>query len=261
MAHRYANESVRTVEGMSREDVCKKYGSKVQLLARRVHERLSRDTSVQLEDLVSCGAIGLLEAFDRFDPSRGIQFSTYAEYRIRGAMYDALRDNDTFTRRHRQLAKRIQEVTDEIRKSVGRDPAPEEVAAHMGIDLDDYWQAVDRTKPVSHVSLDATVQDDEGQGRTLLERLMSGPTSSPDNGIVIQEVRQAMKDAIASLPERHRQCVFMYYGKGLTLAEIAKVYDVTVSRVSQILTEARVRLKKKLEPLLDPDDLALELNE
>ncbi len=258
VAKRYADETVRTVEGMTRDEVCHRFGSKVQLLARRVHERFSRDSAIQLEDLVSCGAIGLLEAFDRFDGARGVQFTTYAEYRIRGAMYDALRENDNFSRRHRQLARRVQDATDEIRRRHDREPNPEEVAQYLGIQLEDYWAAVDRVKPISHISIDAT-SDEDGASRTLLDRLISGPSTAPDSGLAIQEVRQALKDGILSLPEKHRQCVIMYYGKGLTLAEIAQVYDVTVSRVSQILSEARIRLRKRLEPYIGADDVGMEL--
>ncbi len=261
VAQRYTTDGGRTVEGMTRDELCVRYGRKVQMLARRIHERMSRDSGVLIEDLVSCGSLGLLEAFDRFDPGRGIQFSTYAEYRIRGAMYDALRDNDVFSRRHRQLAKRVQDTTEKLRQAAGMDPAPERVADELGIGLDEYWSVVDRTKPVTHVSLDAPDRDDEGGGRSLMDRWMSDPTETADQALVVEEVRRAMTDAILALPERHRDSVLMYYGKGLTLAEIALVYEITVSRVSQILSEARDKLRKKLQPVVGPDDAALEFNE
>ena len=106
----YRAGTPRRVEGMTRDEVCHRFQRKVILLARRLSERLPSDASMQFDDLVSCGAIGLLEAFDRFEPSRGIQFSTFAEYRIRGAMLDALRSSDTFSRRRRQLANRIADL-------------------------------------------------------------------------------------------------------------------------------------------------------
>lgn len=261
MAQRYHIEGVRTVEGMTRDEVCRKFAGKVQMLARRVFERLSKDSGVQIEDLVSHGSIGLLEAFDRFDPNRAIQFSTFAEYRIRGAMYDALRENDVFSRRHRMLARKVQTATEALRNQLGDDPAPEDVAKQLGITLEDYWAVVDRTKPVVHISIDGPVDDDEGAGgagRTFLDRWLSAPNASPDNALILEEVRQSLSDAIAALPDRHRECILMYYGKGLTLAEIAAVYEITVSRVSQILTEARERLRKKMNGLIDAHDAALE---
>ena len=121
------------VEGLNREEVTRHYQRKILLIARQVVDRLPPSVSMEFEDLVSYGAIGLLEAFDRFDEARGIQFSTFAEYRIRGAMLDALRGEDTFTRRRRQLARRVESATDALRRDLGRDPNPSEVADCLGI--------------------------------------------------------------------------------------------------------------------------------
>ncbi|MEQ1505729.1 MAG: FliA/WhiG family RNA polymerase sigma factor [Myxococcota bacterium] len=252
---RYQNdEGTRRVDGMTRDEVCRRFQPKVVLLARRMHERLSSDLRIPLDDLAAVGAIGLLEAFDRFDASRGIQFATFAEYRIRGAMYDALRENDAFSRRRRQLSKRIQQAGDAIRRAEGRDPTANEVADELGIDLDEYHAAVDRTKPVVHLSLDGPNDDDDG--RVFGDRL-ADPARGPDAGIVAHEVKVALKQAIRELPDRQRQAVMMYYGGELTLAEIAAVFDVTVSRVSQILTEAREKLRKKLSASIDGGDLGV----
>lgn len=252
---RYRTEdSVRRVEGLTRDEVCKAFQAKVQLIARRLHDRLSGELRIPVDDLAAVGAIGLLEAFDRFDGSRGIQFATFAEYRIRGAMYDALRDNDAFSRRRRQLAKKIQAAADDIRRSEGRQPSGEEVAAKLGIDLDEYHEVVDRTKPVVHVSLDAP-SDGNDTGTTGLSDRLADPGRGPDAGFATKQVRAVVKGAVLELPDRHRQCVMMYYVSELTLAEIAQVFDITVSRVSQILSEARERLRKKLEGVLDDSDV------
>jgi RNA polymerase sigma factor for flagellar operon FliA len=253
----YSDPKQRIVEGMTRDEVCEHFRSKVLLLARRVFERLSPDASVQLEDLVSCGAIGLLEAFDRFEPSRGIKFTTYAEYRIRGAMYDALRTQDTFTRRRRQLARRVEQSTEEVRKRVDREPTPHEVAEYMGISLDEYWAAVDRVKPINHVSIDGPSSDEDA--RPLLEKIMTNPNRNADIQITVAEIKHQLQTAIEQLPERQRQCVLMYYGKEMSLAEIAAVYGITVSRVSQVLSDSRTKLRKKLMPFIDKADLSMEL--
>ena len=102
--------SERRIEGLSREEICRKYQRKILLLSRRISERLPPGCELGGEDLASFGAIGLLEAFDRFDENRDIQFTTFAEYRIRGAMMDALRATDTFTRHRRQVAKEVVEA-------------------------------------------------------------------------------------------------------------------------------------------------------
>ncbi len=239
---------------MTRAEAVEHFRKKVLLLARRVYERLSPESTIQMEDLVSYGAIGLLEAFDRYDAKRGILFSTYAEYRIRGAMYDALRTQDSFTRRRRQLSRRVENATDSVRKRLDREPLPEEVAVELEMTLDEYWRAVDRVKPVSHVSLDAPVDEEE---RPLIEKLMSNPTANPDVRLAVQQIREELKEAVRQLPDRQRQCVLMYYGKDLSLAEIAAVYGVTVSRISQILSQARDKLRKKLAPTIDRADLDL----
>jgi RNA polymerase sigma factor for flagellar operon FliA len=249
--------SPRLVEGLTREEVCTRYQGKVMLLARRLAERLPPDASMQYEDLVSCGAIGLLEAFERYDEGRQIQFSTFAEYRIRGAMLDALRSNDSFTRRRRQLANRIADATEAVRREVGREPRPEEVADRLEVDLETYWSAIDRVQPVSMVSIDAT-SDDDDEGRSLLETLVTGPVDGPDRMLVIGEIKTHLRESIKALPDRHRQCILMYYGKEMSLAEIAEVYGVTPSRISQILSDARRRLRKKLDRVMDLEDLNLE---
>jgi RNA polymerase sigma factor for flagellar operon FliA len=249
------DDGLRRVEGMTRDEVCRRFQPKVMLLARRLHERLSSDVRIPLDDLAAVGAIGLLEAFDRFDPARGIQFATFAEYRIRGAMYDALRDNDAFSRRRRQLAKRIVQATDQIRRTEHRDPSAEEIAAQLGIDLDAYHDALDRTKPVVHVPLDAGHDREDSDGGRMMSERIADPMHPPDAGIAAHEVKAALKRAILELPDRQRQCVMMYYGSELTLAEIAAVFEITVSRVSQILSEARDKLRKKLMGSIERADL------
>lgn len=256
MRARYG-DSVRRVEGLTRDEVCARYRSKVLLLARRVHERLSPDAAVQLDDLVSNGALGLLEAFDRFDAARGIQFSTYAEYRIRGAIYDDLRKGDTFTRRRRELAKRVNDARETLRREHDREPDPQEIADYLDVPLEKYHRFAQRVKPIAHVSLDAPGDGDD-DARPLVERLTSNNMPSPDAALRIAEVREALAAAVGSLPDRPRNCVQMYYGRDMSLAEIAAVYGVTVSRISQILSEARLKLRKKLEHVVDPSDLTLE---
>lgn len=251
----YVQQSERRIDGMTRNQACVHFQGKVTLLARRLSERLPDDSALDLGDLISYGAIGLLEAFDRFDGSRNIQFSTYAEYRIRGAMLDALRAGDSFSRRRRQLAKRVDDAASVLRKRLGRDAEPQEIADHLGVDLEDYWSAVERVAPHTHLSLDAQVGDSEG--RSLSEQLFDPDAVLPDRGLDVDWLRGELADAIQELPERERHCVMMYYGKELSLAEIAAVYEVTPSRISQILTKARGSLRKKLGRRMDLEDLGL----
>jgi len=256
MPHRayLPQDNIRRVEGLTREEACRTYQRKVVLIARRVRERLSSAATVEQDDIISWGAIGLLEAFDRYDGERGIKFSTYAEYRIRGAIYDALRTQDNFSRRRRQLAKRVEHAHQEIERSAGRAPTPQEVANRLEVSLDQYHKAVDTTKPVTHYSL-----DDVGPGgRPLMETLTTQRFIDPTARISSAEVRELLSSAVGELPSRQQECILMYYGKELSLAEIAAVYDVSVSRVSQVLKEARTRLRKRLSADIGREDLELE---
>lgn len=262
-AERYSQVKTARVEtridGMTRNESCLHYHKKVVMIARQLSERLPPGASLQAEDLASFGAIGLLEAFDRYDESRGIRFSTFAEYRIRGAMLDALRSTDPFPRRRRQLAKRIDHATQTLRKELGREPEAQEVADVLGVDLDQYHEAIDRVKPISHVPLDGPSGDDD-EGRSLVEQLAGSPKDDPSLRLDVAEMRARLKEAIQALPEKQRHCVMMYYGKNMNLAEIAEVYDVTPSRISQILSISRRSLQKKLAAHIDIADLSGELD-
>ena len=269
MLHRYQRQAeaepaapaladpTRRVDGQTRGEACERYQRKIVLIARRLHERLPSDCALTLEDLVSYGAIGLLEAFDRYDDDRGIQFNTFAEYRIRGAMLDALRNTDTFTRRRRQLARRIQDATHELTSEFGHPPSPEDVAERLGMDLESYWAAVDRTTPISMVSLEeARSNDSEDEGRPLAEVVFGAKGDEVLHTLVQEDARTALKEAIMALPERKRQCILLYYGRDLSLAEIAEVFSVTPSRISQVLKEARNDLKQTLQGSVAVADLA-----
>jgi RNA polymerase sigma factor for flagellar operon FliA len=255
----YNQSAPHLVEGMTRDEVCHRYQGKVLLIARRVSERLSSEASMQVDDLASAGAIGLLEAFERFDPSKDVQFSTFAEYRIRGAMYDALRTDDTFTRRRRQLSRRVEQVNGELTRKLGRDPSAEESAHAMGSSLEEYYRTIDSVRPITRISLDARRDTGEGESLPLIDRLVAGPTPDHETRLTIQRVREELGKAIEGLPEKERHCVIMYYGKGLSLSESAEVYGVTVSRISQILSTARERLKKRLAATVDIHNLNLEV--
>ena len=231
---------------MSRHELCTKFQTKIVMLARRLASRIPDSVGITREDLASYGAIGLLEAFDHYDETQNIKFSTYAEYRIRGSMLDALRANDTMSRRRRTLARRIQDCSNGLAHKLGREPSAEEVAEVLEMDMETYWQAVNKTAQVTLLSMDESADDgDEGLGL--------GETQVRDNSrdvlqlMLDQGSRDELKQAIMELPDRSRQCVLLYYGRNLTLTEIAKVFDLTPSRISQILSDARRRLRTQLE--------------
>jgi RNA polymerase sigma factor for flagellar operon FliA len=238
-ANPYAAAVERRIDGMTRDEMCNHMRRKIVLIARRVFLRQGGHENVTVDDLASCGALGLLEAFDRYDASRGVAFGAYAEYRIRGAMFDALRSEDAFSRRRRNLAKRVTAAAKMVEHRKGRDGTPREIAEELEITLEEYWDVVDKVKPVQMSSLDQPPGDE-----------------SMDNDIYMKEVKAHLKAAILGLPDRERETVLFYYGKDMTQAEIAEVYEVTVPRISQILSSARGRLRKKLLKVVDGTTVA-----
>lgn len=245
----------RRIEGCTREEICEKYRNRLILIARRVGERLPAGCEIENGDLVSFGAIGLLEAFDRFDPERKILFSTYAEYRIRGAMMDALRQNDSFSRHRRQLARKVQVAAVGLQAELGRPARPDEVAARLDMDLVTYWSVVDRTLPVSFVSFQADDSDSEDTHGSLADRIAGADGSEALQAMMGQDARRLLREAILALPERRRQCVLLYYGRGLSLAEVAAVFELTSARICQILAAARIELRAALEGQVSVEDL------
>lgn len=246
----------RRIDGLTRDQICERFRKRVVIIARRVSERLPSDCELDAEDLASFGAIGLLEAFDRFDPTRNILFSTFAEYRIRGAMMDALRQGDSFTRYRRQIARRIQAATAELTSELGVTPGAEQVAARLGMDIEEYWHVMDRTVPVSFVSIYESTEDNgDDRGRPLADMLAGSDGAELQQRILGVQARDKLRQAILGLTEKKRQCVILYYGRGLSLAEIAAVFELTPARICQILATARAELKVALEGVISPEDL------
>ncbi|MFH1466324.1 MAG: sigma-70 family RNA polymerase sigma factor [Pseudomonadota bacterium] len=247
----------RLIDGEDRGAVCHRYQGKVLYLARRLAERLPADAGISVEDLASYGAIGLLEAFDHFDESLNIRFGTFAEYRIRGAMLDALRSMDALSRRQRSMARQIDQAHRDLQAELGSPPTPEQVAERLGLDMDEYWRALDQSAPVAHMSLD----DSDGSSREgdgISESMDMNLATSGDDVLVAMasvDTRRMLWEAVEALPERKRHCVKLYYGRDCSLAEIAEIYGVSVSRISQILTEARLTLRKALQEQITAQDL------
>ena len=248
--------SRRTVDGLDRAGICKRYQGKVMYLARRLAERLPSDAGITVDDLASYGAIGLLEAYDHFDESLNIRFGTYAEYRIRGAMLDALRSMDTLSRRQRNLARQIEDARRKLQLEHGERPAPEQIAGRLDMDMETYWKAVEQSSPVSHMSLeDSDSPRDSDRGSDMFDGQLASTGDEVLLTLASRDARRMLEAAIRALPERKRQCVMMYYGRDFSLAEIAQVYGVSVSRISQILSESRTALRKVLQEQIASQDL------
>lgn len=205
--------------------------------------------TVQLDDLVQSGMLGLLEAIKHYDPGQGASFETYAGIRIRGAMLDELRRSDWTPRSVHKKARMVAEAIREIENKVGRDARDSEVAAHMGIGIDEYNHILQDSVSCKTFSVEELIQGEDG----LIEGVHA-TTQQPDELLVQQNFQQALAKAIAELPERERLVISLYYDEELNLREIGKVLDVSESRVSQISSQAMLRLRARLADWLEGKD-------
>jgi RNA polymerase sigma factor for flagellar operon FliA len=198
-------------------------------------------------DLVSYGLLGLIGAIERYDPDRDIKFETYAIARIRGAIIDELRALDWVPRSVRSRARQIERAIGELEAKLGRAPTDEEIAAKVGVTVDELDNSLTDISRSSIAALDElwSVSGD-GDQVSLLDTLEDDNISQPAEVLDETETREALADAIARLPEREKLVVTLYYYEELTLREIGEVLGVTESRVSQLHTKAILRLKSRL---------------
>ncbi|MDQ3379690.1 MAG: RNA polymerase sigma factor WhiG [Actinomycetota bacterium] len=221
------------------------YAPLVKFVAGRVGASLP--AHVDEQDLVSYGLLGLIGAIERFDPGREIKFETFAMARIRGAIIDELRSLDWVPRSVRTRARQIERAIATLEKELMRAPTDEEIAKKLGVtddELDDSLREISRT---SIAALDELWSPSGGGDQiALIDTIEDSSGPDPETSLELTEVREALAEAISSLPEREKLVVTLYYYEELTLREIGEVLGVTESRVSQLHTKAILRLKAHL---------------
>ncbi len=227
-----------------RETVVLEFLPGIRIHAMRMKMRLP--SHIELDDLVSSGVIGLLDALERFDASRGIKFKTYADFRIRGAMLDYLREMDWFPRSVRQNSSRLQYSYTRLENVLGRPPEEEEVAAELGITVEELWKQLAMFTGVTVFSLDAIQDEDEENGAGMRHLLSEAAKEETREEELTREMKDLLGKAIDMLPERERQLIAFYYYEDLTLREISRIFDLGEPRVCQLHTQAVLRLKGKL---------------
>lgn len=211
----------------------------VRLIARRIHERLPE--SVNIEDLVSTGVVGLIAAIDRFDPNQNVKLKTYAEYKIRGAILDSLRGLDWAPRQQRRRGRQIEQAIVALEQRLKRSPVEEEIAAELGIELEEYHDWLAEVRGLNLGSLDQHAPEEEG--RDLLRFVADKEEDWPSRLLERAELRRLLAQAISRMPYVERTVLGLYYNEELTLREIARIVDLHESRVSQLKTQAIVRLR------------------
>lgn len=213
----------------------------VRYIAERMLAKLP--PSVDRDDLIGAGVLGLLDAVEKYDGLRGVQFKTYAETRIRGAILDSLRDLDWSSRSLRARAREIEIAARKIEQEHGRAAEEEEMAAALGMDLSAYQTLLSELRGLTLIELDDQSEDSPGSS---VWQVPDRPDRSPLLEYERQEVREKLIVAINQLRERERQIITLYYVEELTMKETGAVLGLTESRVSQIHTQALIHLRAAL---------------
>jgi len=199
-------------------------------------------------DLVSYGLLGLMGAIERYDPDRDVKFETYAIARIKGQIIDELRAMDWVPRSVRSRARDIERAIAELEAKLGRAPTDEEISGKLGISEDELEESLSEIARSSIAALDElwTVSGSGGDQVALIDTIEDERAPDPQGSLSQTELKEAIADSIARLPEREKLVVTLYYYEELTLREIGEVLGVTESRVSQLHTKAILRLKARL---------------
>ena len=222
-------------------------------LVHYVARQVSRTLAVRadFDELVSAGTIGLMTALEGFDASRGLAFSTFAAPRIRGAILDELRKQDHVPRSIRRKTREISAAREAWMRQHGRAPEDRELAAQLNVDMDTLWRWQADVEGAHHIPLDRAPGERESNAPTQAELLPSSEESEVEESLTHEQEVMHLKDAILRLKEQERVVLSLYYFEELKLHEIAKVLELTESRVSQIRSKALSKLRVDLKPLRD----------
>jgi RNA polymerase sigma factor for flagellar operon FliA len=215
------------------------------LVRRMAHHLAARlPSSVQIDDIIQAGMIGLMDAAARFEESQGNQFETYATQRIRGAMLDELRQNDWLPRSTRKSLRRIESAMHKLEQRLGRAPSEAELAREIGVPLPEYQAMLQEARGYELLHLEDFSRDDEDD---FLERNLPDERENPFERYKDARFRAALVSAIGGLPEREKLLMGLYYEQELNFKEIAAVLEVSESRVCQLHSQAVARLRSKLK--------------
>lgn len=236
-------ESYSEFSALEQEELIKAYIPLVKRVVHRVAGRMPK--GVDLKEMLNSGLIGLVDAFEKFDPSQDTSFTTYAQFRIRGAILDSLRTQDWLPRSARARAHRIQKAYQAVEHKLGRSATDEEVAEELGIDLDDFQKQLGE---VSNTVMYSFEEMGFGHGD---ERFAHGPQDdSPADQMMAKERISILARALERLSYKERLVITLHFYEELSLKEIGDILELTESRISQVRTKALIRLKNCLNSVV-----------
>lgn len=241
-ADAYACERRESMSNEEREKLILENLPLVHWVASRLHENLP--PSIPLEDLVSTGIVGLISAIDNFDPRYNVKLSSYAHHRIRGAMLDSIRGLDGISEGNRHKVKKVEAAISNIEQRFHRTSSEEEIAAELGIPLEEYQQWLVQ---LQGVKIDTIEPADDSGAIGLINLLSATQDNEPDFLMEKAELERVLTDGISKLPKKEGLVLSLYYKDGLTLREIAEVLNVHLTRIGQLKAQGILRLRAYLE--------------
>ena len=239
-------EYKETQSKVAKDKLLLEYANLVKYIAQRIAVNLP--SSVERDDLISAGILGLVKAVETFEPERGFKFETYAGHKIRGAILDELRAMDWVPRSVRQKARELQRVFAKLENELGRMPYDDEVCKSLNITIKEYEDILTEVTPTTIISLEEAMPDREADSKEIriIDTIEDPGSNNPLRELGFTEVKNILKDAIANLPEKEKLVIALYHYEELTLKEIGVVLNISESRVSQIHSKVILKLRSKL---------------
>jgi len=225
-----------------RNEIIEKYIPKIKYIVNSIKQE-NLPPIVTEEDLFQTGVMGLIDAINKYDPSKGVKLSTYAEIRIRGHIIDSLRKLDFVPRNIRKMSREIETAIIELEQKLGREASTEEIAEYLGMSVDEYMKYAEKVLNSSLISIETNVGNSEDND-TKLWQVIAINDDTPDKYVERKQLKKIIADAISKLDERERLIITLYYYEELSMKEIGEVLGITESRVSQIHTKTMLKLRK-----------------
>ncbi|MGB9712231.1 MAG: sigma-70 family RNA polymerase sigma factor [Dissulfurimicrobium sp.] len=231
-----------TLTREKRQELIIRYTPLIRYVVEKMSARLPGHVSC--DDLMSAGVIGLMDAVEKFDPSKNIQFKTYAEFRIRGAILDELRNLDWIPRSIRRKSSELEQTYKRLEKELGRPAEDEEAANALGLDMEEFYKLLEETRCVTFMDIDAIRRRlPDGNDEDIFDLIAGDGSADPFEQLKLTDIKRLVVDAIESLPIKERLVLSLYYYEELTMKEIGEIMGYTESRISQLHTKAILRIK------------------
>jgi RNA polymerase sigma factor for flagellar operon FliA len=248
---REAKEKYNEIPPDLKEQIVLEHTPLIRYIVNRIAVRLP--SHIDLDDLHNTGVIGLMDAIEKYDPDKNCKFKTYAEFRIKGAILDQLRSLDWVPRSVRQKSRRLERAYGEVEQRLGRSASEDEVADSLGLQIDKFHELLNQVRGISLVNLEE-IRGNGGDGDrpgTFADVIEDVNSENPFASLKLTETKQVIADTIASLPEKERLVISLYYYEDLNMKEIGNILGITESRVCQIHTKSVLRLRGKLKGMAE----------